>query len=497
MTGPISTERPLPKTPPALTLALPPRAPDKPAYLWLCDVLRSGILAGHLPPGTRLPPTRQLAEQYGLSRGTVVAAFAQLRAEGYTAPRTGSGTYVCRTIPEQLLKAGKSSETRHFGGRRRSTSNFLKQIGPTSYFEAPSSRAFRANQPALDLFPTTLWAQVAARRLRKASAFDLLSCPATGYRPLREAIAHYLNTSRGVKCTPEQVAIVSGLQEAIYLCARMFLNPGDRVCLEDPGYGGAARIFRALGARLIPVPVDEQGMKVPTSRAKNIRLVYVTPAHQYPLGVTMSAGRRMELLKWTRGNDAVILEDDYDSEYRYAGRPMPALQGLDVQGVVIFTGSFSKVLFPSLRLGYLVVPPDLVDHVAAIKSLTSRHAPVLEQAVLTDFITGGHFARHIRRMREVYAERLHALMSGAQKHLGGLLDIPPIEGGLQTVGWLNPGTDACRVARAAADRGVEVVALNEFCLGGQLRQGLQIGFAAVDLKEIERGLVELAKVIQH
>jgi GntR family transcriptional regulator/MocR family aminotransferase len=484
------------KTPPALTLALPPRPPDKPAYLWLCDVLRAGIVAGHLTPGTRLPATRHLAEQYGLSRGTVVAAFEQLRAEGYTAPRTGSGTYVCRTIPEQLLKAGRSSETRHYGGRRRITSNFMKQIGATSYFEAPSSRAFRANQPALDLFPTTLWAQVAGRRLRRASAYDLLSCPPTGYRPLREAIADYLITSRGVKCTPEQVAIVSGLQEAIYLAARMFLNPGDRVCLEDPGYSGAARVFNALGAKVIPVPVDDQGMKVPRSRARNIRMVYVTPAHQYPLGVTMSAGRRMELLKWTRGNDAVILEDDYDSEYRYAGRPMPALQGLDVQGVVIFTGSFSKVLFPSLRLGYLVVPPDLVDQVAAIKSLTSRHAPVLDQAILADFISGGHFGRHIRRMREVYAERLHALMGGAQRHLAGLLEIPPIEGGLQTVGWLNAGMDACRVARAAAARNVEVVALNDFWRGGKPRPGLQIGFAAVDLKEIERGLVELRKVIQ-
>ena len=484
------------KTPPALTLALPPRSPDKPAYLWLCDVLRAGIVAGRLPPGTRLPATRHLAQQYGLSRGTVVAAFEQLRAEGYTAPRTGSGTYVCRTIPEQLLKAGKSTETRQYGGRRRVTSHFMRQVGATSYFETPSSRAFRANQPALDLFPTTLWAQVAGRRLRKASAHDLLSCPPTGYRPLREAIADYLITSRGVKCTPDQVAIVSGLQEAIYLAARMFLNPGDRVCLEDPGYSGAARIFTALGAKVIPVPVDDQGMKVPTSRARNIRMIYVTPAHQYPLGVTMSAGRRMELLKWTRGNDAVILEDDYDSEYRYAGRPMPALQGLDVQGVVIFTGSFSKVLFPSLRLGYLVVPPDLVDQVAAIKSLTSRHAPVLEQAIVADFISGGHFGRHIRRMREVYAERLHALMSGAQEHLDGLLEIPPIEGGLQTVGWLKAGAEACRVARDAAARNVEVTPLSDFWRGEQPRQGLQIGFAAVGLKEIERGLIELRNAIQ-
>ncbi len=485
----------MPKNTPALTLALPPRQAGTPAYLWLCDVIRSSILAGHLGPGTRLPATRHLAQEYGLSRGTVVAAFDQLRAEGYTTPRTGSGTFVCRTIPEQLLRAGRATETREFGMRRRITSDFVRQIGAMSYFDAPSSRAFRANQPALDLFPTTLWAQVAARRLRKASAQDLLSCEAMGYRPLREAVADYLNTSRGVKCTSEQVAIVSGLQEAIYLAARMFLNPGDRVCMEDPGYQGAARVFGALGAKIIPVPVDEQGMKVPTSRSKNIRLVYVTPAHQYPLGVTMTLARRMELLEWTRSNDAVILEDDYDSEYRYAGRPMPALQGLDVQGVVVFTGSFSKVMFPSLRLGYLVVPPDLVGHVAAIKSLTSRHAPVLEQAILSDFITAGHFARHIRRMREIYAGRLRALLEGAAQHLNELLEIPRLEGGLQTVGWLNPGVNAQQVARAAALRNIEVVPLNEFFNAGRVRQGLQIGFAAVDVKEIQRGLVELNRVL--
>ena len=485
------------KTPPALTLALPPRNPAMPAYLWLCDVIRSSILSGQLPPGTRLPATRQLAEQYGLSRGTVVAAFDQLRAEGYTMTRTGSGTYVTRTLPDQLMRASGTRAPSEFGTRRRLTSDFVRRIGPLSYFDAPSSRAFRANQPALDLFPTTLWAQVAGRRLRKASVRDLLACEPLGYRPLREAVAEYLNTSRATKCTADQVAIVSGLQEAIYLTARLFLNPGDRVCMENPGYQGAAQIFSALGARVVPVPVDEEGMKVPTSRAKNIKIVYVTPAHQYPLGTPMSLNRRMRLLKWTRGNDAVILEDDYDSEYRYAGRPLPSLQGLDVQGVVVFTGSFSKVLFPSLRLGYLVVPPDLIDQVAAIKSLTSRHAPLLEQAILCDFITAGHFGRHIRRMRGIYAERLHALQTGAQKILDGLLEIPPIEGGLQTIGWLNPGTDARAVARAAAERNVEVVPLEDFWHGTPTRPGLQMGFAAVEPKEIERGLHELRKILRR
>jgi GntR family transcriptional regulator / MocR family aminotransferase len=485
------------KTHAAFAFPLPPRQPGTPAYLWLCDVIRSGILAGHLTPGIRLPATRDLAKQYELSRGTVVAAFAQLHAEGYTEPRTGSGTYVCKTIPEHLLKTGRAKETRVFPGRRRNTTRFVRQIGAMSYHEAPSSRAFRANQPALDLFPTTLWAQIAGRRLRKASAFDLLSCEAMGYRPLRDAVANYLNTSRGVKCTAAQIAIVSGLQEAIYYAGLLVLNPGDRVCVEDPGYSGAVRVFNALGARVMPVPVDEQGMTVPKTRSRNVRLVYVTPAHQYPLGVTMSLGRRMELLKWTRTNDVVILEDDYDSEYRYAGRPMPALQGLDVQGVVLFAGSFSKVLFPSLRLGYLVVPPDMVDQVASIKSLISRHAPLLDQAILTEFIAGGHFARHIRRMRQVYAERLDALVSGAERELNGLIEVPRVDGGLQTVGWLNAGGDAKSVAKRAAERGIEVVALSDFWRGGTPRQGLQLGFAAIEPREIKRGLVELRKILRE
>jgi GntR family transcriptional regulator/MocR family aminotransferase len=483
------------KTKTAFTFPLPPKDPGTPSYLWLCDVIRSGILAGHLAPGTRLPATRDLAKQYDLSRGTVVAAFAQLRAEGYTDPRTGSGTYVSKTIPEHLLKAGHSREIRHFPGRRRITSGFLRRVGEMQYLDAPSTRAFRANQPALDLFPTTLWAQVAGRRLRRASAFDLLSCEAMGYGPLRAAVAGYLTTSRGVKCTPEQVAIVSGLQEAIYIAGLMVLDPGDRVCMEHPGYNGARHVFSALGAKVLSVPVDDQGMSVPKTRSRNVRLVYVTPAHQYPLGITMTLQRRMQLLKWTRSNDAVILEDDYDSEYRYAGRPLPALQGLDVQGVVLFAGSFSKVMFPSLRVGYLVVPQDLVDQVARIKSLTSRHAPVLEQAILADFITDGHFARHIRRMREIYAERMIALVEGARELVPGLLEIPRVEGGLQTVGWLQPGVDASEVAQKAAQRGIEVVPLVNFYGSDAHRQGLQLGFAAVDPKEIRRGLTELGRVL--
>ncbi|MGA8674817.1 MAG: PLP-dependent aminotransferase family protein, partial [Candidatus Acidiferrales bacterium] len=293
-------------------------------------------------------------------------------------------------------------------------------------------------------------------------------------------------------CVAEQVAIVSGVQEALDLVARLFLNPGDRVCMEDPGYPGAAIAFEAVGAIISAARVDDEGMELRDSVLRGARLVYVTPGHQFPSGITMSLPRRLELLEWTRKSGALILEDDYDSEYRYSGRPVPAMQGLDRNGLVLFAGSFSKVLFPSLRLGYLVIPADLLDRFAAAISVTSRHAPVLEQAVLCDFITEGHFGRHLRRMREVYAERLSVLLENARHKLAGLLEISTIEAGLQTVGWLQRGINGESATAAAAKRDVEVIPLSRYSRGRMAREGLQLGFAAVDTREIRRGVEELA-----
>jgi GntR family transcriptional regulator/MocR family aminotransferase len=317
-----------------------------------------------------------------------------------------------------------------------------------------------------------------------------------GYPPLRQAVASYLSTSRGVKCVPEQVAIISGVQEALDLAVRLFLSPGDRVCMENPGYPGAAIAFKAGGAKVSAIRLDDEGMQVQDASMRGARLVYVTPGHQFPVGVTMSLARRLRLLEWAGKSGALILEDDYDSEYRYAGRPVPAVQGLDRHGLVLFTGSFSKVLFPSLRLGYLVVPSDLVDSVSATLSVTSRHAPLLEQAVLCDFITEGHFGRHLRRMRQVYAERLSVLVECARQNLTGLLEISGVEAGLQTAGWLSGGIDGELAAAAAAKRDVEVTPLSRYSLGRMAREGLQLGFAAVDAKEIRRGVVELAIALE-
>jgi GntR family transcriptional regulator/MocR family aminotransferase len=469
-----------------------------PITRWLCVALRGEILAGRLRPGVRLPASRDLARQHGVSRGAVVNAFEQLRAEGYVEGSVGSGTYVCRILPDDLLQVTRDARVEP--GPRidppRRLSGFGRRASRFPGFSFRPVRAFRGEQPALDLFPTTLWAQTAGRRLRRATTTDLLGCGPMGYRPLREAVADYLGTSRGVRCTPEQVAIVSGVQEALDLVARIFLDPGDRVCMEEPGYPGASLVFEALGAEIVPVQCDAEGMKPPSARLRGARLAYLTPGHQYPLGTSMSLRRRLALLEWARRTGAVIVEDDYDSEFRYAQRPVPALQALDRDGLVLFAGSFGKVLYPSLRLGYLVIPPDLVDRFDAARSITTRHPPLQEQAVLCDFIVEGHFARHLRCMREVYAERASVLVECARQRLGGLLEVGPIAGGLQTPGWLGAGIDGTSATAAAARRDVEVTPLSRYARRPMRREGLQLGFAAVDPEAIRRGVLQLAAALE-
>lgn len=481
------------KTTAGYALALPPRHRHTPAYQWLYEALRHQILDGRLRPGAGLPGTRELASQYGLSRGTVVNAFEQLATEGYIEGSVGSGTFVSRTLPEELLEAGRPP--RRPGTARahpkRILSEYARRIRPLRITETSRLRAFRTDVPALDLFPTTLWAQISARRHRRLSAKLLLGCEPMGYRPLREAIADYLTSSRGVRCTADRIAIVSGVQEALDRVARLFLDRGDRACTEDPGYPGAAAVFESAGASVVGLPVDGEGMEVREREMRDARIVYVTPAHQFPAGTAMTLGRRLTLLEWAQKTGALIFEDDYDSEFRYSGRPLPALQGLDQHGVVLFTGGFSKVLFPSLRLAYLVVPEDLVPLLSASMSTTIRHPPVPEQAVLCDFITEGHFGRHLRRMRQIYGERLTVLLEEGRRQLGGLLDISGVEAGLQTCGWLREGMDDVAAAAAAAARDVDVTPISQYSRR-KTRPGLQLAFAAVDEREIRRGVKELA-----
>ncbi len=483
----------MPRTATTIPLALAGRHHATPAYRWLYREIRAGILDGRFQPGMKLPGTRDLASQYGLSRGTVLIAFEHLREEGYITGTVGSGTKVSATLPEEFLTVPAS---RHGGTshviRRARLSAYARQVAPLGSLEVRPTRAFRPNMPALDEFPSKLWTQLTTRRLKRRGSDHLIGCEPMGYLPLREALADHLRSSRGARCTAAQIMIVSGTQEALDLSARILLDPGERVCMEDPGYPGAAAVMTALGARIVTVRTDDEGMVLRPAAMKDVRLVYATPAHQFPCGVTMSLPRRMGLLEWAQRSGAFIFEDDHDSEFRYSGRPVPVLQGLDRHHVVLLAGNFSKVLFPSLRLGYIVIPEDLVPVFMAAKSIATRHTPLLDQIVLCDFLTEGHFGRHIRRMREIYGERSAALVNAAHRSLGGMLSLSPVEAGLQTVGWLGAGLSGEAVARAATRHHVEVQPLSAYALSGLQRDGLQMGFAAVNVYEIQRGVRDLA-----
>jgi len=481
-----------------LPLSLRQPSPGTPLYRWLYEELRSAILSRHLHPGTRLPATRDLAEQYGLSRPTIVTAFEQLQSEGYVEGKVGSGTYVSRTLPDHMLQAPATASRPALQRRRLSLSSYARRLHPLQRADSKRVRAFRANLPALDEFPIGLWAQLAARRLRRVPAGLLAGGEARGYRPLREAVAEYLNTSRGVKCSADQVLIISGVQEALNRAANLLLDPGEPVWMEEPGYPGAAAAFASVGAKVCSVPVDSEGLRLDVAKKRwpKPRMIYVTPGHQFPLGVTMSLGRRLSLLEYARQSRTIIFEDDYDSEYRYSGRPIPAMQGLDPANVVIFAGSFSLVMFPSLRLGYVVVPPDMVDIFAAAASVSTHHPPLLDQVILCDFIREGHFARHVRRMRQLYGERLAVLVEASKTILGDRLELYHTEAGLRTVGWLQRGISAERVTRAAAERDVEVVPLGRYAYGKSRKNGLVLGFAAVGERELRRGIEELGRVLE-
>jgi GntR family transcriptional regulator/MocR family aminotransferase len=476
---------------------LRPRTAGQHSYCWLRDELRAAIRRGAAKPGGRVPATRAIATSYGLSRGTVLAAIDDLKAEGYLYGVKGSGTFVNRELPNRFLETGGSAAARPSlrTSRQARVSPFAKRMRPLSNFTDLKSRAFRTNLPAVDQFPVTLWAQIVSRRLRQFTTRDLLSCPPGGYTPLRIAVAQYLASSRGVVCSADQVLIVSGIQEAIDLVARLLLHPRDRVLVEDPGYQVTYAALHAAGAKIIPMPLDSAGAAPRKQQFRNARLIYLTPGHQFPTGVTMPVSRRYELLQHAYEAGPYIFEDDYDSEYRYSGRPLPALQGLDDRGNVIFAGSFSKTLFPTLRLGYMVLPKNLIEVFTQTKALVNRHHSIVDQAALCEFIENGHLARHLRQMRRLYSERFKALTHNAERHWNGLISLSPIEAGVQVIGWLQQNLNAEVVSAAAAANGVDVVPISRYAHTAILPEGLQIGFAAVDEQAIERGAKALASTM--
>ena len=460
--------------------------------------IRRAILDGVVGPGTRLPSSRALALDLGVSRTTTLLAIQQLQAEGYLAARRGSGTSVAEELPDDLVSRNavqQASRLRHPALSRRGMAVASVREGARRLDGPP--RAFRLGTPGVDLFPVDLWLRLASRRLRAVTAAQLDYGDPAGLPALREAIANHVQAARGTRCEADQVVVVAGAQQGFELVCRLLLDPGDRAWIEEPGYPGARSALRTAGARIVPVRVDAEGLDVEQGarRAPDARLGYVTPSHQYPLGVPMSLPRRLALLRWARASRAWVIEDDYDSEFRYGARPIPCLHGLDADGRVIYVGSFSKTLFPALRLGFLIVPTDLRERLVAARAAADQHPPTIDQAVLADFIVGGHFARHLRRMRVAYRERLHAMIAAAERHLGGALRVRPVQPGLHALADLD-GVDATRVSREAARRGVEVAPLSAyFAERPRHGEGLVLGFVAVRPDGARRGMERLALAI--
>lgn len=467
--------------------------------------IRRAILSGLVAPGARLPSSRELATDLDVSRTTAVLAVEQLLAEGYAAARRGAGTFVATDLPDDLLPAHprgrapsteRESHSDHLRVSRRGAALTAAPQGAQRLGEPP--RAFRIGTPGLDLFPLRLWHRLVNRRFRSITTAHLDYGDSAGLRALREAVAGHIETARGTQCSADQVVIVAGAQQGLDLVCRVLLDPGERAWMEEPGYPGARHALLGAGARIAPIRVDEEGLDIDAGarQAGDARLVYVTPSHQYPLGVPMSLRRRLALLRWAGTAGAWVVEDDYDSEFRYATRAIPCLHGLDTGGRVIYVGSFSKTLFPALRLGFLIVPTALQERLVAGRRAADQHPPVLDQAVLADFIIEGHFARHLRRMRTAYGERLETLAAALDRYCSGVLRLRPVGTGLHAIADLS-GVSAGTVAREAATRGVEVTPVAAYSVRpAKAPNGLVLGFAAVRPDLLRMGAERLAAAIE-
>jgi len=444
-----------------------------------------------------------MARGLSLARNTVMNAYDQLLAEGYVEGHVGSGTYVTRSLPDDLLYTRENSHRvlqLSQKGRSFSRRGAVLTSTPVNASPNPSNiRPFWPGIPALDAFPSKVWSRLVSRYWENPCAKLLGYGDSAGYPQLREAISIYLGAARAVRCTPDQVIITSGRQQAFDLVMRVLLDPGDAAWIEDPGYMGVRAALISAGGRPVPVPMDKEGLDVRAGETlyQDARLAYVSPSHQYPLGVTMSLARRLALLEWANRSGAWIIEDDYDSEYRYTGRPLSALQGLDDQGRVIYLGTFSKVLFPALRLGYLVVPPDRVASFVNARAVLSRFSPSIDQAVLADFINEGHFSRHVRRMRDLYNKRQKTLIQALNSELHDLIEVQPDEAGLHLVGWLPEYFDDVVASSSAAAQGVDAQPLSAFSINRMGRGGLVLGYAGYDKHQVWEGARRLASALRH
>lgn len=455
------------------------RADREPLHRQLAAELKRLILAQTIAPGARLPSSRIYAEELGVSRATVVAAVDELVAEGYAEGRHGSGVFVAPDLPDHVLRAAQQ----------------LAPVRETALPRPDDVRPFQPAAPELALFPHEIWAKLMLKTWRNPIRELLASPDPLGWAPLRLAIADHLRAFRGMRCAPEQVVITSGAGEALELLGQSILARGDKIIIEEPGYVLIRRTFTELGFRTAPIPVDADGLDI-AKGPKDARAAVVTPARHYPLGMTMPLARRLALLDWARQHKTWIIEDDYDSEYRYHGKPLPALMGVDDSGVVISLGSFSKTMLPGLRIGYLVVPPTLIDDMSVVMRERGARVSLFLQPVLADFMRLGHYAIHIRRMRRLYTKRQTALREAVQRYAQGVLATTPEPAGMHIICTLENGMDDREASRRAAGVGLLAPALSDYFAGKPFRHGLVLGYAGFDEAVIDASIRKLADALR-
>ncbi len=481
------------------------RASSEPLHQQLYRQIREELESGSFDSSaSRVPSSRVLAATLGISRPTVNQAFSKLLAEGYLQVRKQSGIFVSEHLPATFLKAARlatPARTEHsprVARRVTRMTDFRNGQQLDVGIGGPPSVTLIAGLPAVDEFPIAVWERLREQVLAKKGAHLLRYASSRGDIELRKAIAAYLCDFRGANCHPEQVVVVGGMQQAMLACALALINEGEVGWVEDPVFLQARNVLAFVGAKIVPRPIDREGLVIgKCSRQNSPRLILVTPSHQFPLGVTMSLKRRRALIEFAESRDGYILEDDYDSEFRFDGPPLPCLQGLDNAGRVIYAGTMSKILYPSLRLGFLVAPPQLVDTLVKVRAVMDQHSPAIDQATLARFITEGFFLSHVKRIRELYAQRRLFFIQQFQKWLGDYFDLEVTPAGLHFVAWLRRAEDLPLFMRAREQTGVWPRPLSFFCIKVQLDPALVFGFSAWSQAQIEQGLAKLASAVKQ
>jgi GntR family transcriptional regulator/MocR family aminotransferase len=458
-----------------------------PLHRQVYDGYREAILRGDLTPGQKIPSSRELASEIQVSRFPVLHAYAQLLAEGYFESQVGSGTYISTTLPEQMMSSDHQalpSEEVLSGHRptaRRTLVYPKREMGSILQGWGP----FGLHQPAFDQFPFSVWSALVDHHSRNPAVSAVHHIDPMGSKRFRQDICAYLRTARAVKCEPEQIMVVSGSQQALDITARVLLDPGDAVFVEEPGYDLQRTLLTAAGCRLKLIPVDNEGLDITkAARHHGVKAAFVTPSHQFPLGSTMSATRRLMLLNWAQNSSAWIIEDDYDSEYRFDTKPIASLQGLDVNARVIYIGTFSKILFPSLRIGYIVIPRDLVEHFASVRLAMDIFPPYLYQEVLADFIEQGHFGRHVRKMRQILGERRNVLVDSIRNVFGDMLEVHGSAAGMHVSVTLPAGFNDREITARASTERLWLWPLSRYYAGKRPRHGFVLGFGSTPTEQI-------------